>query len=140
MAKKTTPNTDPVNGIKETVEHIIGVPLSLKPKKKNKADVERDQFEALVKGLEYINTRTTIMFTDMGMDTTNYDELFYNLINNLIIDKYGNECAELIFFYVYERVNDDSTINELIDNNGNSVVLSTIQELWEIIKVMKLKQ
>ena len=28
---------NPADGIKETVEHIIGVPLSLKPKKKNKS-------------------------------------------------------------------------------------------------------
>ena len=126
---------DPAKGIKESVEHIIGVPLTLKPKKKNKEDTDREQFQSLINMLEHINMRS-YMAEDIGINTDQYDELFYNVIDPLIIDKYGNECVELIFFYVYERVNEDGTINELVDNNNNVVILNNSLELWELCKLL----
>jgi hypothetical protein len=50
---------------------------------------------------------------------------------------FGKEAAELIFFYVYERLNPDGSINELRDQNDVPVILNNPTELWDLVNVIK---
>jgi hypothetical protein len=49
---------------------------------------------------------------------------------------FGKEAAELIFFYVYERLNPDGSINELRDQNDVPVILNNPTELWELVNII----
>jgi len=49
---------------------------------------------------------------------------------------FGKEAAELIFFYVYERLNPDGSINELRDQNDVPVILSNPTELWDLVNII----
>jgi hypothetical protein len=46
----------------------------------------------------------------------------------------GKEACELVFFYLYDRLNPDGSINELLDEEGNTVLLTSPTELWFLIK------
>jgi hypothetical protein len=50
---------------------------------------------------------------------------------------FGKEAAELIFFYVYERLNPDGSINELRDQNDVPVILNNPTELWDLVNIIK---
>ena len=52
---------------------------------------------------------------EFGIDLSNHEEQFYNIIDNLIKCSYGEECASLISFYIYDRINEDGSINDLIE-------------------------
>jgi hypothetical protein len=52
---------------------------------------------------------------------------------------FGKEASEVIFFYVYERMNPDGTINELRDMNDNPVILESPNDLWAIVNLIKAK-
>jgi hypothetical protein len=40
-------------------------------------------------------------------------------------------------FYLYERVNPDGTINDILDEDNNPIPLAGIEDLWELIKQLK---
>jgi hypothetical protein len=123
--------------IKTTLETMIGTDLSLKRKKKNEKDLNRDMFEKIIIALEKVNIRTTIVSNEFDLDLNKYDESFYEVIDNLIMMQFGKQASEVIFFYVYERINPDGSINELMDANNNPVMLNNPTDLWELVNLIK---
>ena len=124
-------------GVKQTLETMIGADLSLKRKKKNEHDLNRELFENIIIALEKANIRTALVGAEFSIDLSKYDETFYEVIDNLMVMQFGKQAAEVIFFYVYERLNPDGSVNELRDANDNPIVLNTPSELWDLINVIK---
>jgi hypothetical protein len=52
---------------------------------------------------------------------------------------FGREAAEIIFFYIYERVNPDGTANQLADVDGNPIPLESPSDLWALANYLKEK-
>ena len=130
-------NEKHAQGVKITLEEMIGTDLSLRRKKKNENDLSRELFEKTINALERANIRTAIVGTEFSIDLSNYDELFYDVIDNLVRMNFGKEASELIFFYVYERLNPDGSINELRDQNDIPVILNNPTELWGLVNAIK---
>jgi hypothetical protein len=124
-------------GVKQTLETMIGTDLSLKRKKKSEHDLNRDMFEKIIIALEKANIRTAIIGTEFDLDLSKYDESFYEVIDNLVMMLFGKQASEVIFFYVYERMNPDGSINELRDMNDNPVILNNPTDLWELVNLIK---
>jgi hypothetical protein len=124
-------------GVKQTLETMIGTDLSLKRKKKNEHDLNREVFEKIIIALERANIRTALAGTEFEIDLSKYDETFYEVIDNLMLMQFGKQAAEVIFFYVYERMNPDGSINELRDVNDTPIVLNSPSDLWDLINVIK---
>jgi hypothetical protein len=124
-------------GVKQTLETMIGTDLSLKRKKKSEHDLNRELFEKIIIALERANIRTALVGTEFEIDLSKYDETFYEVIDNLMVMQFGKQAAEVIFFYVYERMNPDGSVNELRDMNDNPIVLNNPAELWDLINVIK---
>ena len=124
-------------GVKQTLETMIGTDLSLKRKKKSEHDLNRELFEKIIIALERANIRTALAGTEFDIDLSKYDETFYEVIDNLMLMQFGKQAAEVIFFYVYERMNPDGSINELRDVNDNPIVLNNPTDLWDLINVIK---
>ena len=126
-------------GVKQTLETMIGTDLSLKRKKKSEYDLNKELFEKVIIALERTNIRTALVGTEFEIDLSKYDETFYEVIDNLMIMQFGKQASEVIFFYVYERMNPDGTINELRDVNDNPVILESPSDLWTVINLIKAK-
>jgi hypothetical protein len=124
-------------GVRQTLETMIGTDLSLKRKKKSEYDLNKELFEKIIIALERTNIRTALVGTEFNIDLSKYDETFYEVIDNLMLMQFGKQAAEVIFFYVYERINPDGTINELRDVNDNPIILNSQSELWDLINVIK---
>ena len=80
-----------------------------------------------------------IMGGDLGLDFTKYDDKFYLVIDGLLGLLYAKEACELIFFYLYERINEDGSTNELIDESGEMVPLISPTDLWYLVKIIQDK-
>jgi len=74
---------------------------------------------------------------DYGVNMARYDEPFFQIIDSLIYLHFGKEASEIVMFYLYERVNPDGTINDILDENNNPVPLAGVEDLWELIKQLK---
>ena len=124
-------------GVKASLEGITGADLSLKRKRKTEKDINREVFEKIILALEKASVRSSIIGDEFQLNFTEYDETFYEIIDNLILMHFGKEASELIFFYVYERINPDGSVNALADVNGDIVPMNGPSDLWELIEYMK---
>lgn len=132
-------NEQHADGIKKSIDEIIGVDTFLKRKKKTEDSDKRERFIKIIQSLEEIEVRGMILGNDLQLDFTSYDEKFYSVIDNLFYLHFGKEACELIFFYIYERLNPDGTANEVEDLEGNAIPLSSPEDLWELIKLTQEK-
>jgi hypothetical protein len=126
-------------GVQQSIESIIGANTVLKRRKKTEDDINRDTFEKIILTLEQANVRSSIIGGDFKLDFTSYDETFYEIIDNLILMQFGKEASEVIFFYIYERINPDGTVNELADQDNNVVALNNPTDLWMLVNHIKNK-
>jgi len=132
-------NEQHADGIKKSIDEIIGVDTFLKRKKKTEDDQTRERFIKVIQALEEIEVRGMILGNDLQLDFTSYDEKFYFVIDALFSIAFSKEACELIFFYIYERLNPDGTSNDVEDLEGNVIPLSSPEDLWELVKLTQEK-
>jgi len=130
---------DNIDDAKKSIDLILGSDTTLTRRKKTQTDVTRDLFNKVIINLEQANGRSFILENDFKLDLNKYDDIFYDAIDNLLVMHFGKEASEIIFFYVYERINPDGTINELRDMNDNPVILESPNDLWAIVNLIKAK-
>ena len=135
--KPTNRLPEEVEGIKQSLENILNADFKIKRKKRTELDIQRDLFFKIVLSLEKLNMRSNVLNIDLDIDLTKYDEVFYNTIDDLLLLHFGKTIAEIIFFYVYDRIDQEGNITYLNDSNGNPVVLDNVNDLWHLIKNIK---
>ena len=126
-----------VEGIKQSLENILNADFKIKRKKRTELDIQRDLFFKIVLSLEKLNMRSNVLNIDLDIDLTKYDEVFYNTIDDLLLLHFGKTIAEIVFFYVYDRIDQEGNIIYLKDSNGNPVILDNVNDLWHLIKNIK---
>jgi len=130
-------NEEHVNGVKKSIDDILGTDTFLKRKKKSEDDINRERFEKIITTLEEIEVRGMLLGNDLQLDFTSYDEKFYLVIDSLFHLHFGKEASELIFFYLYERTNPDGTTNGLQNDEGEIIELTSPTDLWYLLKAMQ---
>lgn len=127
------------NSVRQSVGDIIGSNTFLKLKRKTEDDLQREQFESIILLLEEIEVRSIILSNDLKIDLASYDEKFYMLIEKLLSIHFGDEANEIIFYYIYDRINPDGSVNELRDEKDNVVLLNSPSDLWDVVKLIQSK-
>jgi hypothetical protein len=126
-------------GIKQSIEDIIGTDTTLRRKRKTEEDLNRESFEKIMLLMDEIQVRSALLHSELGLDYSNYDEKFYEIIDRMFTLNFGKEAAEIIFFYVYERINPDGTTNELLDQNNEIIPINSPSDLWFLVNHIKNK-
>jgi len=127
-------------GVKSSIDDIIGVDTTLKLKKKTEDDIQREKFEQVIRLVQEIETRGILMAEELQVDFSTYDEKFYMAIDIMLEMHFGKEAAEIIFFYLYERTNPDGSTNEILDANDYPIPLDTVADLWSVVKLAQARQ
>lgn len=127
-------------GIKTSIESIIGTDTTLKRKKKTEDDISREMFEKAILTMEEIQVRGNLLHTELKLDLYEYDEKFFEVIDRLFTLHFGREAGEVIFFYIYERLNPDGSINQLLDQDGHPIPLENPTDLWNLANHLKNKK
>ena len=127
-------NQDPMKQFQDQLNKLIGTESTIKRRKKTKEDTQREIFLSTITLLEHILTRGIMLESDYGFNTIRYDEPFYQIIDSLIYLHFDEDAAELIMFYLYERLNPDGTVNEVTDINGDVVSLENAEDLWTLVQ------
>jgi len=119
--------------IQSAINSILNVKSLIRKKKKKQADKKKELFVAIINSIEQIILRQNLMYTDLQLDFAKYDESFLDTIDALIVLHFGKEGAELISWFLWERVNSDGSNNYLMDELNNEVHVNTVQDLWELL-------
>ena len=124
---------EPYNNIRQAIDELLNVKSSVKRKKQTKQVQHRDLFISIITTLQLMINRSTLGFTELKIDLTSYEEPYLDVIEALLLMRFGKEAFELIAFYLWERENPDGTINDLIDEEGNIVPLESAIDLWNLV-------
>jgi hypothetical protein len=81
-----------------------------------------------------LHVRATLLYNDLKLDYSSYDESFLEVIDALLLMKFGKDACEIISFYLWERVNPDGSINQIFDENENEVPLENAIDLWNVVQ------
>jgi hypothetical protein len=127
-------NKGHADGIKKSIEEIIGADTVMRNKRPSEDNIQQDKFEKTILALEAAEIKTTLLHTEFKMDFSDYNEHFYIAIDSLLELWLGKEVCELVFFYLYDRMNPDGTMNGLMDDEDNEIILETPTDLWLLIK------
>lgn len=119
--------------IQSAINSILSVKSLVRKKKKKQADKKKELFTAIINSIEQIVLRQNLMYAELQLDFSNYDDAFLDTIDALIILHFGKEGAELISWYLWERLNPDGSANYLMDEQENEVHVNTVQDLWELL-------
>ena len=125
--------------IQQAINNILNVKSYVRRKKKSQSEKRRELFISIVNSIEQIVTRQNMMYMELQLDFTKYDEPFLDTIDALIIFYFGKEGAELISWYLWERLNPDGTMNPLLDEEGKEVPINNAAELWSVLVAINPK-
>ena len=115
-------NEKHAQGVKITLEEMIGTDLSLRRKNKNKNDLNKEMFEKTINALERANVRTAIVGTEFNIDLSNqnngyFDERFFNTKDLDVLD-YINKLRKK---GVYTPANYNPTIGSGFKKSYNPI-------------------
>jgi len=124
--------------LQSAIEQIVNVKTHVKRKRRSQSDKQMELFVNVISNLEEIAVRSQIMNVDLQLDFFNYDEKFMQVIDALFFMNFGKQGCDIISYYLYERINEDGTINPLIDTkSGNKIIIETPYQLWSILSSIK---
>ena len=116
----------------------FGNKLRLAKTAKSKENEAKLVFVSIVTQLEACWIRTNFLHTQLNVDFWNYEEHFYHIIEDLIYLHFEEWKAELILWYVYDRIDGEGKILDLeITAEGKppkKYKLKTPEELWKLIE------
>ena len=119
--------------IQAAINSILNIKSLIRRKKKTQTDKRKELFISIINSIVQIINRQTLMYADLQLDFAAYDEAFLDTIDALIILHFGKEGAEVIGYYLWERVNPDGSINPLLDEDDNVIILENANDLWNLI-------
>jgi hypothetical protein len=116
----------------------FGTKLRVTDSSKNAENKEKLLFIRLVTELDNCWIRTSFLHSQLKVDFWNYEEHFYHIIEDLIYLHFDEWKADLILWFVYDRIDAEGNILDLeITPEGKPTKkykLKTAEELWKIIE------
>jgi hypothetical protein len=119
--------------IQSAINNILNVKSLIRRKKKNQSDKRKELFISIINSIEQIINRQSLMYAELQLDFTTYDDVFLDTIDALIILHFGKEGAEVVGYYLWERLNPDGSINPLLDEEDNVILLESANDLWNLL-------
>ena len=130
MSKK-----DNVDKIKSYIDDILGTKSSLKEKLPSKKSHERELFCNMLRDLQFVNGRTMGMKHDYKINMMDYDDPFYNAIENLIKLNYTQEQQNVINWWLYDKYLPTGEVLILTDKKTDEIISSdTPEDIWDLIQ------
>lgn len=120
-------------GIQMGVDSILNTKTIVRRRRRSASDKKKELFAAMINTLEEIRVRQALMYADLSLDFSTYDEKFFSTIDMLLYMNFGAKCSDVIAFYLYDRLNADGTVNPLVINGKHEVILNNPYELWNLL-------
>jgi hypothetical protein len=117
--------------IKGLFKKVLGSEVTVKD---NIQVTEESVFCLFVEKLEQSHKLEMKLIDVAELDCNKVTDPLWLVIENLLKFVYGEEAANIIMWYIYDRFNPDGSIVPLEDEKGKTYLLSTPKDLWSYIK------
>ncbi len=125
--------------IRKSLLELGGINLQVKESKKSLENKRKKLFLSIISDLEYTLGRSDDLDRRYGVNLLLFEDGYYKIIENLIIDYWGEIVAEVIFWWIYD-VKDPKLDNYyLFEKESNSkIIIKTPTQLYNAVKKLKL--
>jgi len=125
------PNQNP---ILKQLQEIVGAKVDISESAKTRAKKEQEMFCEIVDLWDKTWQRGNKMFDEYQIDMGEYDSHFYKMIEGLFIMTYGEMKAEIIAWWVYERILEDGELAVIVTEDEVEHEIKNSKELFKFIK------
>lgn len=103
-----------------------------------KSVAKRDKkfFLSMIEALSKFDDRTQLLM-DLGIDMIRYEDPYFQIIEGLIIRSYGSLKGGIILWWCGERKLLDVEKYNMIDEEGNSTMISNVNQLYNYLNKLK---
>jgi len=119
--------------VQSAIDNLLKIKSVVRRKKRTENNRRKEMFAQIINSLEETIIRSNIAYMDFGLDYSKYDEAYLAIIDALIYMNFGKDSTELISYYLWDRVNPDGSINPIMDEDDNEIILKNAYELWELL-------
>lgn len=112
--------------------------LSKRQNKKQPEVTEKEIFVEFITMLGDCWNRSNAAYEAFKINLLEYEEKYYQIIEDLILIKYGAWKTEIILWYVFAREDNEGNIAPLLiqtkGKEDEEVTLKTPEELWDLLE------
>ena len=117
---------------------IGGLKLQIEENSKKVENKHKKFFIHLVNRLVSIQERTDKIFTEYGLNLIMYEDLYFQVIEDMVYEHYDLEVGEVIFWYVNgAKLNDEEQYIE-DKKTGKRYKAKTPLQVYNVCKKLKL--
>lgn len=116
----------------------FGQKLRMEESSSTKVKKEKEIFIENVDLLEQCIKRVEALAISLSIDLIDYEDPFWVVIENMFLLMYGEVVYELVFWYLYDRIDEDGKLNPLIfEEEGKEpkeIKIKNASDLWKFIE------
>jgi hypothetical protein len=98
---------------------------------------EEELFMESINLLENCWKRSNSLFENFGINFIDFETDYHQIIENLILIRYGLLKTEIILWYVFGRLNEENEPSPLVlkydDRDDEKVFINDAKELWDFL-------
>ena len=118
---------------------IGGLKLQMEENPKKIENKHKKFFISMLNRLVSIQERTDKIFTEYGINLIMYEDLYFQTIEDLVYENYGDKMAEVIFWYVNGSKIDSEEEQYIEDKEtGKRYKAKTPLQIYNVCKKLKL--
>ena len=109
--------------------------------KQTSEQMNKELFIQVINSLKEIDDRTEFLESEIGMGVTQYEDKFFNVIENLMKMVYNKHQLHLVRLYIYE-INPkdpdwDGMVTVEVGTKETEIPFKTPGDLWNAIQIVK---
>ena len=125
--------------IRKSLLELGGINLQVKESKKTIESKRKKLFVSLIEDLKYVLNRSDTLDKEYGLNLIMFEDRYYKIVEDIIIEHWGEIVAEVIFWWIYEVKDPKSEDYYLLEKSTNKkIIVKTPIQLYNIVKKFKL--
>ena len=125
--------------IRKSLLELGGGNIQVKESKKSLESKRKKLFISLVKDLKYVLNRSEDLDANYGINLLMFEDRYYKIVEDIIIEHWGTMVDEVIFWWIYEVKDPKSEDYYLLEKSTNKkIVVKTPTQLYNTVKRFKL--
>lgn len=125
--------------IKKSLVSIGGKNIKVEESKKSKQNKHKKFFIKTLNTLVSLQERSENLFLEYGINTLMYEDLYFQIMEDLIYEHFGSAVAEVMFWWVTnlnEMKKEDFFIED--EKTGKKYKVKTPTQIYNVMKKLKI--
>ena len=123
--------------LRAILKQYISVNYRIKTVARDKELMKKELFVSVLKTLKEIEDRREFLGSELGMDLSEYESKYFEVIENLLRMSFNKHQIFLIELYMYDLPIDqdwDGTITVTVGKNEEKVTFKTPEDVWQAMQ------